>query len=198
MPDTWKTPRLLIRRFRVEDWRDLYDLQGDPEATRFIGGVWTEERTHETVKLIVANYELRELEWFAAADAGTGQVLGACWLGPMNGKWCEALGLVGPQVEVGYRFARRHWGRGYATEAATAMLRRGFEELRLPRIVSIVDVRNAASERVLQKIGMRCQRSAERDSVTVNYYSLDRHESAAISGATSSFSPGHSSSRTRK
>jgi ribosomal-protein-alanine N-acetyltransferase len=118
------------------------------------------------------------LEWFAAADQQTDNVMGVCWLAPMGVKWCEALGITPPAIELGYRFARKHWGRGYATEAAATMLRRGFEELRLPRIGAIVDVRNVASERVLQKIGMRYQRAAECEGVSINYYSLDRDDFA--------------------
>jgi ribosomal-protein-alanine N-acetyltransferase len=70
------------------------------------------------------------------------------------------------------------------------MLQRAFEELRLPRIVSIVDLRNVASERILQKIGMKYQRSAQHEGVTVNCYSLDCDGFAAISPAANAVSQG--------
>jgi RimJ/RimL family protein N-acetyltransferase len=180
MDKTWTTPRLRIRQFRLDDWPALHELQGDPEATRLIGGVWTEQKTREITKLIVANYQSKELEWFAVADLASDVVIGACWLCPMNARWCDALG-VGPQIELGYRYARRHWGKGYATEAAAAMLRRGFGELSLPRIASIVDVRNRRSERVLQKLGMSPGGEAERDGVTVRSYALANERAAARS-----------------
>ena len=57
-------------------------------------------------------------------------------------------------VEIGWRLARDHWGRGYATEGARACLRFGFEELRLPEIVSFTAVQNTRSQAVMQRLGM--------------------------------------------
>lgn len=172
MPHPWQTPRLRIRRFRDADWQDLFELQGDPQATQFIGGVWSEQKTRDVTKLIAASPESKESEWLAVANRATDKVLGVCWLGPLNAKWCEALN-ISPQAELGYRYARRHWGNGYATEAGRAMLARGFDELKLPRIVAIVDVRNAASERVMQKLGMKHTGDANRDDVMIRCYSIE-------------------------
>ena len=60
----------------------------------------------------------------------------------------------GPEVEVGYRFLRNHWGNGYATEAARASIRFGFEELELERIVAVTMPTNRASRRVMEKCGL--------------------------------------------
>jgi RimJ/RimL family protein N-acetyltransferase len=60
-----------------------------------------------------------------------------------------------PAVEIGWRLDRGHWGHGYATEAAEAVLRYGFEDCALERIVSIRDVANEASRRVMEKLGLR-------------------------------------------
>jgi len=173
MPHPWLTPRLLIRRFVAEDWRDLHELQGDPEATKFIGGPWPIEKTQEVTKAIAGSYPSNELEWFAVTDRTTKKTLGTCWLGNLNPKWCDALG-ISPSIELGYRYAKQHWGKGYATEAAQAMLQRGFDELNLPEIVAIVDICNGASERVLQKLGMKLRGTAERDNVIIRYYSISR------------------------
>jgi RimJ/RimL family protein N-acetyltransferase len=173
MAKTWETERLVIRRFRGEDWEDLYALQGDPEATKFVGGVWTAEKTREVLGMIVGRYEKRELEWFAVEEKESGRVMGACWLGPLNARWGEALG-VGEQVELGYRYARAYWGKGYATEAGRVMLRRGFEELGLERVVAIVNVLNVASERVIRKLGMEYVSEAEREGMRVRCYSAGR------------------------
>jgi RimJ/RimL family protein N-acetyltransferase len=115
------------------------------------------------------------LKWLAVTDRKTGKVLGTCWLGKLNAKWCKALG-IGEPIELGYRYAKRHWGKGYAKEAARAMLRRGFEELNLLEIVAIVDIRNGASERVLQKLGMKYRSGAECEGITIRFYSITRDE----------------------
>jgi ribosomal-protein-alanine N-acetyltransferase len=60
----------------------------------------------------------------------------------------------GPEVEVGYRFLNRCWGRGYATEAARASIAYGFSELGLDRIVAVTLPKNIASRRVMEKCGM--------------------------------------------
>ena len=163
----------MIRHFRVDDWRDLHQMQGDPDATAFIGGPWTEERCRDVTARSVATYATNPWEWWAVTDRGTDRVLGACWLGPLHEKWCAALGW-GAEIELGYRYARAHWGKGYATEAARAMLGRGFGELGLRRVVGIVDVRNTASERVLRKLGMRDAGTGAHDDVVIRGYTLDR------------------------
>lgn len=174
MPNHWLTPRLRIRQFRADDWRDLYELHGDPQAMQFLGGVWSEQKTREVLSKIIAAYEQTELEWLAVADRNTDAVLGVCWLNPLQSKWCDALG-IGPSIQLGYRYARKHWGQGYATEAARAMLQRGFNELNLSRIVAIVDVNNTASERVLQKLRMTCTGSAECDGIRIRGYALEQN-----------------------
>ena len=101
----WQTPRLSIREFRTDDWQDLHALQGDPEATKFVGGPWSPEKTREVTDRIVEAYPDKPLEWFAVADRSTDRVLGVCWLGQLSPKYCEALGW-GPEIELGYRYAR--------------------------------------------------------------------------------------------
>lgn len=177
----WHTPRLLIRRFRPEDLDGFYELQGDPEATWFIGGPWTLDKTRQTLGAIIANYANRELEWHAVTLKDGGAVLGACWLGPLAQGWCEALGIPSA-IELGYRYAKRFWGHGYATEAGAAMARRGFDELKLEQIVTIIRPENIASDRVIQKLGMRYQRSARREAVAIKFYTLDRSQWAAVDG----------------
>jgi RimJ/RimL family protein N-acetyltransferase len=70
------------------------------------------------------------------------------------------------EADLGFIFSKEVWGRGYATEAARAMVRAGFEALGLTRIVATCDVKNSASARVLDKSGLK--------RVTV----LDRHKFA--------------------
>ena len=66
-------------------------------------------------------------------------------------------------VEVGWRFARHAWGAGYATEAATAWLRRGFAELGLPRAISITTLGNVRSQAVMRRLGMHVDRTATHE-----------------------------------
>ena len=76
----------------------------------------------------------------------------------LDGETIGAAGLQhlesGPEIEVGYRFLKQHWGNGYATESALASLDWGFDDLGLERIVAVALETNLASRRVLQKCGM--------------------------------------------
>jgi ribosomal-protein-alanine N-acetyltransferase len=76
----------------------------------------------------------------------------------LDGETIGAAGLQhlegGPEVEVGYRFLKEHWGNGYATESALASLAWGFDELGLNRIVAVALETNVASRRVLEKCGL--------------------------------------------
>ena len=60
----------------------------------------------------------------------------------------------GPEIEVGYRFLTRHWGNGYATEAARASIEFGLDELALNEIVAVTLSTNLASQNVMEKCGM--------------------------------------------
>lgn len=172
----WHTERLIIRRFSQQDAAGLGELHSDPEATRFIGGVRPPDWVAQILGGIMANYQTSLFEWFAVVRKHDDAFLGVCWLGRLNPKWCEAL-EIGPQIELGYRYIRRYWGQGYATEAGRAMLSRGFEDLGLSEIVAIVRPENLASDRVLNKLDMHYRKSATRaDGITVKYYTLSRDE----------------------
>ena len=78
--------------------------------------------------------------------AASGETIGAAGLQHLEG---------GPEIEVGYRFLKEYWGRGYATECARASINFGFDELGLDRIVAVALESNVASRRVLEKCGLR-------------------------------------------
>ena len=93
---------------------------------------------------------------------------------------CQPIGYCGlfcfadiggqPEIEVGYRLARSHWGCGYATEAAMAVRNHAFETMGLKRLIAMVDPRNIASIRVAEKLGMHY----EKDVMLEGYTHSDR------------------------
>jgi RimJ/RimL family protein N-acetyltransferase len=84
----------------------------------------------------------------------TGAVIGEAGLYPMNG--------VGPDIELGYALGTPWWGRGYATEAARAILHAAFENLGVERVVAVAKRENTGSLHVLDKLGFRME--GERDA----------------------------------
>jgi RimJ/RimL family protein N-acetyltransferase len=159
-----ETDRLLLRPFTLDDAQALHAVWGDPAAARFGGPGWprpeTVDDTRRYLEPIVAGQAARGYASWAVIEKATGRLVGDCGLFPADG--------AGPDVELAYGLAPDVWGRGYASEAAAACLRVGFEHLCVERIVADVDPANAASIRVLEKIGMRL----ERDNGEKLYYAV--------------------------
>ncbi|MFJ3224539.1 GNAT family N-acetyltransferase [Streptomyces sp. NPDC086783] len=152
---TLETPRLILRRWREEDVAPMAAVNGDPEVMRWIrdGSVRDEEQTRDGIRAWESEWEERGFGLFAVEIRSTGELAGFTGLAVPH-----FLPEVLPAVEVGWRLGRSHWGQGLATEAAAAAVRFGFEEAGLERIVSIAQVGNGASERIMIKLGMRLAR----------------------------------------
>jgi RimJ/RimL family protein N-acetyltransferase len=139
-----ETKRLLLRTFTTEDAHLIYELNLDPEVIRYTG---------DPVKDIAQAREVLEqtiLPQYALYDHGRWAVHvkpGLEFIG-----WCGLK--TRPErneIDLGYRFMKKAWGRGYATEAAYACIRYGFEKQGLQRIVGRAMPRNIASLKVLQR-----------------------------------------------
>ncbi|MFJ8636360.1 GNAT family N-acetyltransferase [Streptomyces sp. NPDC093568] len=148
---TLETPRLILRRWREEDVAPMAAVHSDPEVMRWIrdGSVLDEQQTRGRVQAWESEWESQGFGLFAVEIRSTGELAGFTGLSVPN-----YLPEVLPAVEVGWRLGRSHWGQGLATEAAAAAVRFGFEERGLKRIVSITQVGNDASERIMTKLGM--------------------------------------------
>ena len=146
-----KSDRLVLRRFTESDVDNLHDLDGDPEVMRFINGGKPTPRDvirNETLPRFLHSYERFEgLGVWAAIERSTGEFLGWFEFYP----WKDA----GPEeVELGYRLRSSTWGKGYATEGSRALIRKGFTELGVQRVVAETMVVNTASRRVMEKAGL--------------------------------------------
>lgn len=143
------TDRLLLRPHRMDDLDDLVVFHSDPEVVRHVPWpVRDRAATEETLQVKLTQTELlAHGQWLVLAVEllSTGTVIGEVLL-----KWASE-----GQGEVGFAFGRDHQGQGYATEAATAMLRLGFDALGFHRITAVCIEENSASARLLARLGMR-------------------------------------------
>lgn len=139
------TARLRLRPVSTGDLEALYRIWTDPVVRRFFwdGEVISKERAEAAVREGGEDFAKHGFGLWVAEEGG--RLIGFCGLRHLD---------YAPDVEVLYGFAPAHWGRGLATEVAAAMLRYGFEEAGLERIVGIADKENTASRRVLEKLGM--------------------------------------------
>jgi RimJ/RimL family protein N-acetyltransferase len=143
-----ETERLLIRTFDPEaDAVAMVDVYCDPEVMRFIPGGALDGL--EAVKAELTRHAdtqaTRGFSFWAVVERETSRVIGDAGFGVF-----EPTG----DIELGYTFARDYWGRGYATEAASACLAAGLEHLSARRIIAVVDRENEASVRVAHRLGL--------------------------------------------
>ena len=144
-----ETERLLLRPHRMEDLDDLVAFHSDPDVVRHVPWpVRDRAATEETLRVKLTQTELvAHGQWLVLAVElrETGTVIGEVLL-----KWASDR-----QGEVGFALRRDHQGQGYAAEAATAMLRLGFDDLGFHRITAVVIDGNADSARLLGRLGFR-------------------------------------------
>lgn len=164
MSDTvLETARLVLRRWRRSDIAEAAKIYAKPEVMdgNIPGGTWTAERTAQIIE------RMRELDtemdfgFYPVILRESGALIGHCGLGPL-----ERSG----EIEVAYVLDSTHWGRGYASEAARAVVAHGFESAGLERIVAVAFPHNERSFAVMRRIGMTLVGPAQHFGSTVIKY----------------------------
>lgn len=184
---TLATDRLVLRPPSPGDLADFVALGADAEVMRYLGG-----QTHAPAQaarwldqmLIDARHGFADADapdglpgWLVAIERETGAFVGLALLTMMPATHVAAIGAEicrTPRVEVGYRLARSFWGRGYATEAGAALVRYAFERLNVPHVYAFADVRNAASNRVLEKLGLTLRTTYEFGGQSIHFRAIER------------------------
>jgi [ribosomal protein S5]-alanine N-acetyltransferase len=144
-------------------------------------GVRTPADTRDYLdRMLASQHDQPRLIWeLAVVETSSARLVGACDLTCENER----------EGDLGFIFSKDVWGMGYATEAAQAMVRAGFEQLGLTRIVATCDIANAASARVLEKAGLTRAATLERHKYaldtwwTSHLYEIHRDESGALDPA---------------
>lgn len=141
------TARLDLVAPGIEDCEPLSELWGDPETMRFIGdgSAWDRAKISERIERAIGMQRDRGMTFWTVIERESGAVIGQGGLVPIE--------FNGPEVELGYRIGRAHWGKGYASEIARASAQYGFESLGLEKLVAVTHHDNLASRRVLIKAG---------------------------------------------
>jgi RimJ/RimL family protein N-acetyltransferase len=176
------TERLLLRPARPEDAEPYHQIWGDEETARFVGGTKRRSEVEAMIERMARHWEWYGIGLFTVEHRDEGHVLGRVGLLVWDPeRWLNGSHerLEGPlETEIGWTLGRRHWGRGYATEAALACREWALGELGLKRLISLIARPNTASIRVAEKIGERF----ERDVVggffrhPVGLWSLERED----------------------
>jgi len=154
-----RTALLALRRWQESDLAPFAELNADPETMEFFPAPLTRAESDDLVRRIEATIDA---EATASGRSNADRcAASSAWSGSRR---CAFAVHFAPTVEIGWRLARPYWGRGYATEAATASLAFGFEELGMDEIVSFTSLSNTRSAAVMARIGMH--RTHRRTSTT--------------------------------
>jgi RimJ/RimL family protein N-acetyltransferase len=144
-----ETERLIIRHLTQDDGKFILELLNEPGFIRNIAdrGVRTIDDAHAYIHSgPVASYAKNGFGLFAVELKETGLPIGMCGLIRRD---------VLPDVDIGYALLERYWNKGYAHEAAAAVLSYGYKTIGLKHIVAITALDNDASAKVLEKIGLQ-------------------------------------------
>lgn len=165
-----ETDRLLLRPFRLDDLDAHAEILRDPLVTRYLprGPFLPQDARAISERILNHFLEHWQRHGFGAwglLDKASRQLIGQCGLNYLP---------ESPEVEVLYLLAQAAWGRGLATEAARASVSYGFETVGLERIVGITMPENIASQRVLEKAGLRYEKDAMFYGVHAKYFALNR------------------------
>jgi RimJ/RimL family protein N-acetyltransferase len=144
------TERVVLRRWRGEDLAPFRRMNADPRVMEFMPNVLAPEESDALVERIERHFGERGFGLMAAELRASGEFIGYVGLSVPG---FDAAFM--PAVEIGWRLAAEHWGRGLATEAAREVLRFGFEDVGLESLVSFTVLGNVRSRRVMERIGMR-------------------------------------------
>lgn len=147
-----RTPRLRLRGLRADDLAPFAAMNADPRVMEHLPAPLSRLESDELAARVAAGFAVHGFGLWAVETIGERE---APFIGLTGLDRPSFDAPFGPCVEVAWRLAAEHWGRGYATEAARAALRFGFEELGLPEIVAFTVPANRRSRRVMEKLGMR-------------------------------------------
>lgn len=148
-----QTSRLLLRPWRRQDREPFARLNGDSEVMRHFPTTLDRAASDALADRIAARLDEHGWGLWAVEVVDSGRFAGFTGLNPVPPQITEIV-AGSPRMEVGWRLSRWAWGHGYATEAATAALAFGFDELQLPEIVSFTAAGNTRSRAVMERLGL--------------------------------------------
>jgi RimJ/RimL family protein N-acetyltransferase len=168
---TLETARLILRPQQPEDFEPWAAFMSDETATRFIGGVQARSQAWRGFMSVAGAWAMTGFSMFSMIEKESGRWVGR--LGPwMPAEW--------PGAEVGWGVIRDCWGRGYATEGATAAIDWAFDMLGWSEVIHCIAPDNAPSQAVGRRLGSRPLRSAHLpapfETMAVDVWGQSREE----------------------
>jgi [ribosomal protein S5]-alanine N-acetyltransferase len=162
-----ETSRLTLRPFREDDVDLLAALMANSDFMRFSLGPYNREQTRAWLEKLLGWQNANEPSLFAVILRENGTFLGYC------GFYHQHIDEV-DEMEIGYRMHPDYWNQGLTTEAARAVRDHAFRDLKLPRVISLINPENIPSRRVAEKIGMRREKQTIYRGFVTDVFALSR------------------------
>lgn len=175
-----ETARLSLQPFTRDDADSLHRMWTEPAVRKYLWDdvVIPHETAVEVVQSSLDSFAEHGFGYWTVCLKDTAEQIGFCGL-----RHFQEDGVDDQEVEILYGLDPKHWGNGYATEAANAVLRFGFEQLGLERIFAGADPPNQDSFRVIERLGMTFSRHTKVGGLEAIYYMIGRHEFRADDAA---------------
>jgi len=154
-----ETPRLILRGWRDEDIEPWVAMNSDPRVMEFLGISYSRAEAEAKISEMRAAFARDEDGWWAVEIKEGGRFAGRVALHAVPFK-----AHFTPATELGWRFVFEEWGKGYATEAAAAVINFAFKVRNYDEVVAITSVLNLRSQRVMQRLGMTCNPADDFDA----------------------------------
>ena len=148
-----ETDRLILRHWLESDLEPFICMNKDSEVMHYYTHILEPEQTEQFYKKILEEFSEYGYGLYAVEEKCSDNFIG--YIGFHRAKF--EIDFC-PCVEIGWRLDKEYWGKGYATEGAKACLKHGFMNLGLNKVYSFTTVVNMASQKVMQKIGMKLER----------------------------------------
>ncbi|AVA22052.1 MULTISPECIES: GNAT family N-acetyltransferase [unclassified Rhizobium] len=176
-----ETPRFILRPCRESDRELFYELSSDPDVLEFFPFRRSREDADAVFDMISGQTPEDGFDLLVLTLKQSGKPIG---LSGLSGPKLEPF-LPENAVEIGWRLSAGNWRQGYASEAGAALLRHGFETLKLDEIVSIAVHNNHRALAVMQRIGMRPDPAGAFDhpDIPATHPQLKRHALYRLSAA---------------
>lgn len=162
-----ETERLILRHYKSSDLERYYEMMADPDVTRYLlsGKPMSRHEAWRSIATMAGHWMLNGFGQWALEDKSSGLFVGrAGFLKPEG--W--------PAIEAGWTLHRDSWGKGYATEAAKAVIHYGFEVMNLDRIISLIQPDNQVSIKVAERIGESFSKTLTLFDIEALEYAIDR------------------------
>ena len=159
------TKRLYLREFTENDAIHFFEINSDPDVIKYTGdGPFDNLEAAVNFLKNYEDYNKNNMGRWAVCLKNTDEFLGWCGL-----KYHPEDNMI----EVGYRFYKKHWNKGYATEAAKASIDYGFKELKLKEIYAHAHIKNYNSQKVIEKCQMHYIKQFDYDGIPANLYKIE-------------------------